>query len=129
VYVAAELAPINDTSPDVTAMTTQFGSTSTPANFWSQIGWLSAAQFVTALTENKGGGDITTPEGVVAALKGMSEYKNSMVATPLIFGSGEGHAPNLGSKVIYIKDGDWATAPGQNDQGFTIVEPPAPPES
>lgn len=72
--------------------------------------------------------DISGRVGVVAALQKMDEYKNTMVATPLIFGPGQAHAPNLGSKVITINGGKWVTAPGQNSDGFTIVEPPSPPK-
>ena len=107
-------------------MADQFDMSRVPANFWSQIRWLSMAEFAYALQNNKGGGDISTTEGVVAALQKMDEYKNTMVATPLIFGPGEAHAPNLGSKVIYIEGGKWVTAPGQNSDGFTIVQPPSP---
>jgi len=127
VFVAAELAPINDPSPDVQAMVAQFKKTNTPADFWSEIGWLSMAEVVNALTANKGGGDITTSAGVVAALQKMDPYTNGLAATPLIFGTAQSHAPNLGSKMLLIKNGDWTTAPGQGSNGFTIVKAPTPP--
>jgi len=54
----------------------------------------------------------------------MDAYNTGLAATPLIFGPDQTHAPNLGSKVIYIKGGKWVTADGQNSAGFTVVKPP-----
>jgi branched-chain amino acid transport system substrate-binding protein len=127
VLVAAELAPVTDDTPGVKEMTGQFDKDGTPANFWSQIGWISAKVFFEGLKQGAGSNDITTPEGALNALKSMQPVDTGQAAVPLTFGPGEAHAPNLGSKVLLVNDGEFELAPGQAE-GWTIVDPLPPAE-
>ncbi|MFV0375035.1 ABC transporter substrate-binding protein [Microbacterium sp.] len=125
VYVAAELAPIDDPNENIQAMLDQFEADGVDANFWSQIGWLSAKVFFEGLAQNPDA-DVTTAEGVLDQLRGMEFIDTGFAATPLGFGDGETHAPNLGGRVLVVQDGGFSDAPGQ-DGGWTVIEPlPAP---
>lgn len=120
VYVAAELAPVDDPNENVQAMNEQFAKDGVEANFWSQIGWLAAKVFFEGLAENPDT-DVTTADGVLAGLKAMSAIDTGFAATDLLFGEGDTHAPNLGSRVLQIDGGAFVDAPGQ-DGGWTVVE-------
>lgn len=125
VFVAAELAPIDDPDDNIQAMLDQFEADGVDANFWSQIGWLSAKVFFEGLAQDPDA-DVTTAEAVIEQLRGMDFIDTGFAATPLGFGEGETHAPNLGSRVLVVQDGGFVDAPGQ-DGGWTVIEPlPAP---
>jgi branched-chain amino acid transport system substrate-binding protein len=124
-FVAAELAPIDDPSDGVQEMVAQFEKDGVDANFWSQIGWLSAKVFFEGLEQNADN-DVTTAQGVLDGLRAMEPIDTGFAATPLTFGEGDAHAPNLGGRVLLIEGGAFVDAPGQ-DGGWTVIEPlPAP---
>ncbi len=127
-FVGAELAKIDADVPQVKEMVKQFATDNTPANFWSEIGWVSAALFVDGLKQDKDkSADITTAKGVLAQLKAMSDFDSGFAATKLIFGPGTSHSPNKGGQEILIKGGQWVIAPGQNSGDYTTVpDLPAP---
>ena len=121
-FVGAELAKIDSTNPNVTEMVKQFKTDKTPADFWSEIGWLSAKVFVDGLKQNKASGaDVTTAAGALAELKAMSPINTGFAATPLTFGPGSSHSPNKGAQELVIKGGKWIIAPNQNDGDYTKV--------
>jgi branched-chain amino acid transport system substrate-binding protein len=122
VFVGAELADVNADVPQIKAMMAQFDKDSTPANFWSEIGWLSAAVFADGLKQNKApNADLGTAKGVLAELKAMSPYDSGFAVSPLAFGPDSTHQPNTGAQMLEIKDGKWAVSPGQNDGDFMKV--------
>lgn len=121
VFVGAELAAVNSTNPQVELMSQTFKADNVPANFWSEIGWVSAATFVTALKEGASHYDITTAKGVMQALQHMSAYDSGFAATNLIFGPDSSHPGNRGSQMLLIKNGTWVVAPGQNDGDYETV--------
>ena len=75
VFVGAELAAVNSTNPKVQLMANTFKADGVPANFWSEIGWVSAATFVAALKQGASHYDITTASGVLQALQHMSALR------------------------------------------------------
>ena len=121
VFVGAELAAVNSTNPQVQLMVKTFQADGVPANFWTEIGWVSAATFVTALKEGASHYNITTASGVLAALQHMTPYNSGFAATNLDFGPGSSHPGNRGSQMLLIKNGTWVVAPGQNDGSFETV--------
>jgi branched-chain amino acid transport system substrate-binding protein len=121
-FVGAELAKVDSSNPNVQQMVQQFKADGTPANFWSEIGWVSGMVFVKGL-EQKKGADVTTSAGVLAALKAMHPVNTGFAATPLTFGPGSAHSPNKGSQMILIKGGKWVIAPNQNAGQFMTVPP------
>lgn len=121
VFVAAELAPVDDDNENIAEMIAQFEKDGVDANFWSQIGWLSAKVFFEGLAQDPDA-DVTTAAGVAEALRAMEPIDTGFAASPLTVGDGDVHAPNLGSRVLLIEGGEFVTAPGQVD-GWTVVEP------
>lgn len=126
VFVAAELAPIDDDNENIQQMVEQLDADGVDANFWSQIGWLSAKVFFEGLAQNEEA-DVTSAQGVLDQLRAMEPIDTGFAATPLTFGDGDSHAPNLGGRVLQVVDEAWANAPGQ-DGGWTVIEPLTPPE-
>lgn len=127
VFVAAELAPIDDPNENIQSMLEQFDKDGVDANFWSQIGWLSAKVFFEGLAQNPDA-DVTSAQSVLDQLKSMEFIDTGFAATPLGFGDGETHGPNLGSRVLVIEGGTFADAPGQTG-GWTEIDPLPAPES
>lgn len=121
VFVGAELAAVNSTNPQVQLMVNTFKADGVPANFWSEIGWVSAATFVDGLKEEASHYNITTASGVLAALQHMTPYDSGFAATPLTFGPGSSHPGNRGSQMLLIQNGTWVVAPGQNDGDYEVV--------
>lgn len=119
-FVGAELAEIGSPAPQVQEMLAQFEKDGVPANFWSQIGWVSAMVFVEALRQNPDA-DVSSSQGVLAALRAMQPFETGFAASPLVFGDGDRHAPNKGVQMLMIKDGKWVVAPGQNSGDYTAV--------
>jgi len=122
VFVGAELAAVNSANPQVQLMAKTFKADGVQADFWSEIGWVSAATFVDALKEGASHYDITTAKGVLQALQNMTPYNSGFAATNLDFGSGSSHPGNRGSQMLMIKNGTWVVAPGQNDGSFETVD-------
>jgi branched-chain amino acid transport system substrate-binding protein len=122
VFVGAELAAVNSTNPQVQLMVKTFKADGVAANFWSEIGWVSAATFVTALKEGASHYDITTAKGVLEALRHMAPYASGFAANPEIFGPGNSHPGNRGSQMLLIENGTWVVAPGQNDGSYEAVK-------
>jgi branched-chain amino acid transport system substrate-binding protein len=121
VFVGAELAAVNSTNPQVQLMASTFKADNVPANFWSEIGWVSAATFVAALKEGASHYDITTAAGALEALQHMTPYDSGFAANPLDFGPGSSHPGNRGSQMLLIENGTWVVAPGQNDGDYDVV--------
>jgi branched-chain amino acid transport system substrate-binding protein len=121
IFVGAELAAVNSTNPQVQLMVKTFKADGVPANFWSEIGWVSAATFVAALKEGAKHYNITTASGVLEALRHMAPYDSGFTANPLTFGTGSSHPGNRGSQMLLIKNGTWVVAPGQNDGSYDVV--------
>jgi branched-chain amino acid transport system substrate-binding protein len=125
-FVGAELAKIDAEIPQVQEMVKQFEKDKTPANFWSEIGWVSAATFVDGLKQDKKA-KTSTSAGVLAALQAMEPYESGFAATKLTFGDGDTHSPNKGAQMLTIKDSKWVIAEGQNAGDYTTVpDLPAP---
>lgn len=128
VFVGAELAPVDDDNKNIETMVTQFKKDGVTANFWSEIGWLSGKVFFEGLEQDKNA-DVTTAAGVLKALKAMKPIDTGFAATPLTFGSGSTHAPNLGSRMLTINaDGKFVSAPGQTE-GWTQIKALPKPQS
>jgi branched-chain amino acid transport system substrate-binding protein len=121
-FVGAELAEITSSNPNVQQMVTQFKADGTPANFWSEIGWVSAMVFAQGLEQHKNA-DITSAQGILSALQSMTPVNTGFAATALTFGAGSAHSPNKGSQMLLIKNGQWVIAPGQNAGEYTTVPP------
>lgn len=121
VFVAAELAPVDDENDNIAEMVAQFETDDVDANFWSEIGWLSAKVFFEGLAQDPDA-DVTTPAGVAEALRAMEPIDTGFAASDLTVGPDDVHAPNLGSRVLQVSGGAFVTAPGQQD-GWTVVEP------
>ena len=119
-FVGAELAELGSAAPQVQEMLAQLNTDGVAANFWSQIGWLSAKVFVEALRQSPDA-DLTTSAGVLAALQAMEPFDSGFAATPMVFGPGDSHAPNQGVQMLMIKDGAWTIAPGQNAGEYTAI--------
>jgi branched-chain amino acid transport system substrate-binding protein len=122
VFVGAELAAINSTNPNVQLMVKTFKADRVTANFWSEIGWVSAATFVAALKEGASHYNITTASGVLQALQHMTPYQSGFAANPMTFGTGSSHPGNRGSQMVLIKNGTWVVAPDQNDGSYEVVK-------
>jgi branched-chain amino acid transport system substrate-binding protein len=122
VFVGAELAAITSPNPNVKLMVQQFKADGTPADFWSEIGWLSGLVFAQGLEQDKKA-DITTAAGVLAALKAMHPINTGFAATPLTFGPESTHSPNKGSQELLVQHGQWVIAPHQNAGQFMTVPP------
>jgi len=122
VFVGAELAAVNSTNPQVQLMAKTFTADGVPANFWSEIGWVSAAMFVAALKEGASHYNITTASGVLQALQHMSPYDSGFAANPMQFGTGNSHPGNRGSQMLVIQNGAWVVAPDQNDGDYEVVK-------
>ena len=120
-FVGAELADVDAPHPKIKEMMGQFAKDGTPANFWSQIGWLSAALFVDGLKQDPKA-DLTTSAGVLAALKAMKPYDSGLAATPLVVGPDAKHSPNRGVQMLTLKDGKWAIAAGP-ERGRLHLDP------
>lgn len=123
-YVGAELAELTSTNPNVKQMVAQFKHDGTPADFWSEIGWVSGLVFAKGLEQDKHA-DLSSAAGVLAALKAMKPINTGFAATPLTFGPGSTHSPNKGSQELLIQNGQWVIAPHQN-AGDYMKEPPLP---
>jgi branched-chain amino acid transport system substrate-binding protein len=121
VFVGAELAAVNSTNPQVQLMAKTFKADNVPANFWSEIGWVSAATFVAALKEGASHYNITTASGVLQALQHMSPYDSGFAANDLTFGPGNSHPGNRGGQILLIQNGTWVVAPDQNDGSYDVV--------
>ena len=122
VYVGAELAKVDSTAPQVQQMVKQFKIDHTPADFWSEIGWVSGVVFVNGLKQHKAhGADLTSATGILATLKAMSPINTGFAATDLTFGPGSTHSPNKGGQELLIKNGQWVIAPDQNAGDFMTV--------
>ena len=121
VFVGAELAAINSTNPQVQLMTNTFKADGVPANFWSEIGWVSAATFVAALKQGASHYDITTAKGVLEAMQHMTPYSSGFAANAMVFGPSSSHPGNRGSQMLLINNGTWVVAPGQNDGDYEVV--------
>lgn len=119
-FVGAELADIDADVPQVQEMVTQLAKDGVPANFWSEIGWVSAALFVDALRQSPDA-DLSTAAGVLEALRAMEPFDSGFAATPLVFGPGETHSPNKGVQMLTLKDGKWMIAPDQNGGDYTTI--------
>lgn len=126
IFVGAELTPVDDPDENVQEMVAQFEKDGVDANFWSQIGWLSAKVFFEGLEQNPDA-DVTTSAGILEALRSMDPIDTGFAATPLVFGDGDMHAPNLGSRMLQVSGGGFVNAPGQ-DGGWTVIEPLPEPE-
>jgi len=124
-FVGAELAEIGSGTPQINEMLAQFEKDGVSANFWSQIGWLSAMVFVEALKQSPDA-DVTTSAGVLEALRAMQPFDSGFAATPMVFGPGDRHSPNQGVQMLMIQDGQWTIAPGQNNGNYTAI--PAVPD-
>ena len=122
VFVGAELAAVNSTNPQVQLMVNTFKADGVAADFWSEIGWVSAATFVDALKAGASQYDITTAKGVLEALQHMSPYTSGFAANAMDFGSASSHPGNRGSQMLLIKNGTWVVAPGQNDGDYDVVK-------
>ena len=122
VFVGAELAAVNSTNPQVQLMVNTFKADNVAADFWSEIGWVSAATFVDALKAGASQYDITTAKGVLEALQHMSPYTSGFAANAMDFGSASSHPGNRGSQMLLIKNGAWVVAPGQNDGDYDVVK-------
>lgn len=124
-FVGAELAEIGSDTPQINEMLAQFEKDGVSANFWSQIGWLSAMTFVEALRQSPDA-DVSTSAGVLEALRAMQPLDSGFAATPMVFGPGDRHSPNQGVQMLMIQDGEWTIAPGQNNGDYTAI--PAVPD-
>jgi branched-chain amino acid transport system substrate-binding protein len=122
VFVGAELAAVNSTNPQVQLMVKTFKADRVAANFWSEIGWVSAAMFVAALKQGASHYNITTASGVLKALQHMTPYDSGFAANPLTFGTASSHPGNRGSQMLLIKNGTWVVAPGQNAGDYEVVK-------
>jgi branched-chain amino acid transport system substrate-binding protein len=124
VFVAAELAPATDPNPNIKLMAKTLSADHITDDFWAEIGWLSAFEFVDALKQGAAKGDnITTASGVLTALKAMKPVNTGYAATDEVFGPGTTHAPNLGSEMLQVKGNSFAPASGDNGAKFTVVPP------
>lgn len=121
-FVGAELAKLDSDAAPVQEMIKQFDKDKTPANFWSEIGWVSAAVFADGLKQDKNA-DLGSAQGVLKALQNMKDFDSGFAATPLVFGPDKTHSPNLGAQELLIKDGKWVIAPNQNNGDFMTVPP------
>jgi branched-chain amino acid transport system substrate-binding protein len=121
VFVGAELAAVNSTNPQVQLMVNTFKADNVPANFWSEIGWVSAATFVAALKQGASRYDITTAKGVLEALQNMTPYSSGFAANAMDFGPNSSHPGNRGSQMVLVQNGNWMVAPGQNDGDYEVV--------
>lgn len=119
-FVGAELAEIGSGSPQIEEMLAQFQKDGVNANFWSQIGWLSAMTFVEALRQSPDA-DVTTSAGVLEALRAMQPFDSGFAATPMVFGPGERHSPNQGVQMLTIRDGKWVVTTDQNAGAYTSI--------
>lgn len=119
-FVGAELAEVGSGTPQIEEMLGQFEKDGVPANFWSQIGWLSAMVFVEALRQAEDP-DLSSSAGVLEALRGMKPFDTGFAATPLVFGEGDRHSPNQGVQMLMIEDGAWKIAPDQNSGDYTEI--------
>lgn len=126
VFVGAELTPVDDPGENIQEMLAQFEKDGVDSNFWSQIGWLSAKVFFDGLAQDEST-DLTSQTAILDAMRAMGPVDTGFAATQLIFGEGDTHAPNLGSRMLQVVDGALVDAPGQDD-GWTVIDPLPEPE-
>jgi branched-chain amino acid transport system substrate-binding protein len=117
-FVSSELAPWTTDDPALKDMKDGLKAAGVPLNFWSQSGWLTAETFVAAMKDKLG--NATSKDAVLKALKEMTPYETPQAGSPLVFGPGERHSPNLSARMVTIKDGQWTTA---SDDWTTVEQP------
>ncbi|GAA3853054.1 hypothetical protein GCM10022243_18300 [Saccharothrix violaceirubra] len=105
VYAGSEFEPFtSDSLANAKWRETVTRASASPTAF-SQGGYLSAKFMVEVLRSVKG--EITR-DSVNEALKTMTPIDDPMMASPFVFGPGEAHAPNQGSKIVRLTGLKWA---------------------
>ena len=107
-FVSSELAPWTTDDPALSEMKSGLQAAHVPLNFWSQSGWLTAETFVNGVKAKLKSG--SSRQDVLNALKSMPPFKTPQAGSPLVFGPGDKHSPNLSARMITIKGGGWTTA-------------------
>ncbi|MFV0375042.1 ABC transporter substrate-binding protein [Microbacterium sp.] len=126
VFVGSQMTPLDDPSAEVREMVDQLDKDGVDANFWSQIGWVSAKLYFDALARRPDA-DLTSPSEVLTALREMDPVESDFTGVPIVFGDGDTHSPNLSYKLLTITDGQFVNAPGLDD-GWIVIDPLPEPE-
>lgn len=126
VFVGSQMTPLDDPSAEVQQMVSQLEDDGVDANFWSQIGWVSAKLFFDALAQRPDA-DLTSPTEVLDVLRTMDPVESDFTGVPITFGDGDVHSPNLSYKLLTIAGGSFVNAPGLDD-GWIVIDPLPDPE-